>query len=72
MKDRRIKVTRSSGNVFADIGLPKPEEHLLKAEIAVVISRLINRLGLTQTAAAVRLNGLGVAQGDVSRILRGS
>lgn len=67
-KENRTRFTRSSGNVFADIGLPDAEEHLIKAEIATHIGRLINRRGLTQTAAAVKL---GIAQADVSRILRG-
>jgi predicted XRE-type DNA-binding protein len=68
MNDKSTRFTRSSGNVFADIGLPNPDEHMLKADIAALIGRLINRLGLTQTAAAVRL---GMAQPDISRILRG-
>jgi predicted XRE-type DNA-binding protein len=57
-----------SGNVFADLGLPNPDERLLKARIAVVIGDTIARLGLTQTVAADRL---GVAQPDVSNLLRG-
>jgi hypothetical protein len=35
---KRIKAEVGSGNVFADIGLPNPEEALAKAEIA----RLVN------------------------------
>src|SRR5262245_27099246 len=30
----RITVSRSSGNVFADLGLPEPEEELTKAQLA--------------------------------------
>jgi hypothetical protein len=44
MKKRRVKtdvdpipVTRGSGNVFADIGLPNPEEHLAKAQLVSMI-----------------------------------
>lgn len=58
----------SSGNVFADLGLPDAEDRLLKARIAVVISDAVARLGLSQTAAAERL---GIAQPDVSNLLRG-
>ena len=29
-----IPVTASSGNVFADIGVPEPEEELAKAQLA--------------------------------------
>ena len=32
---KKIQVEESSGNVFADIGLPNPEERLAKAELAV-------------------------------------
>ena len=67
MKER-TKFTRSSGNIFADLGVDNPDEHLLKADVAVLIGRLINRCGLTQTATALKL---GIAQPDVSRILRG-
>jgi len=32
MKDDDFKITEGSGNVFADIGLPNPEDRLKKAE----------------------------------------
>jgi predicted XRE-type DNA-binding protein len=57
-----------SGNIFADIGLPNPEEHLLKAQLVVQLGLLIKARKLTQTAAAKRL---GVKQPDLSNILRG-
>ena len=40
--------TVSSGNVFADLGLPNPEEALAKAELANKISVLIQERKLTQ------------------------
>jgi predicted XRE-type DNA-binding protein len=58
----------SSGNVFADLGLPHPEEALAKAELANKISVLIHERGLTQ-AKATRL--LGIDQPKVSMLLRG-
>src|SRR2546421_12927026 len=58
----------SSGNIFADIGLPNPEEHMLKAQLVVQLGLLIKARKLTQTAAAKRL---GVKQPDLSNILRG-
>ena len=64
----RVKFVRGSGNVFADIGLPNAEEHLLKAELVAKLDDLIKGRKLTQTAAA-RL--LGVGQPDLSKILRG-
>src|ERR1700687_353702 len=63
------KVTRSSGNIFADIGLPNAFEHELKARIVLTLDRTIKALGFTQTAAADRI---GIAQPDLSKILRGN
>jgi predicted XRE-type DNA-binding protein len=58
----------SSGNVFADLGLPNPEEALAKAELANKIAVLIHERRLTQAKAA-RL--LGIDQPKVSMLLRG-
>ena len=60
-------VTRSSGNVFADLGLPHPEQELLKAHLTLQIYRLIKSRGLTQTEAA---EILGVKQPHVSALMR--
>jgi predicted XRE-type DNA-binding protein len=64
----RIKVEVGSGNVFADLGLPNPEEHLAKAELASRIDAAIRQRRLTQAAAAELL---GIDQPKVSRLLRG-
>ena len=66
-KRRDIQVEESSGNVFADLGLPDPEERLAKADLAIAISREIEARGLTQVEAA-RL--LDVAQPDISNLMR--
>ncbi len=63
-----IKVTPSSGNVFADLGLPNPEEHLVKATIALSIGELIEKRGLTQEEAGTIL---GLSQSSVSNLVRG-
>ncbi len=63
-----IGVKKSSGNVFADIGLPEPEEALAKAELARRITQIITKLGLTQVQAA---KALGVDQAKVSALERG-
>lgn len=63
------KVTRSSGNIFADLGLPNASEHELKARVVLTLGRTIDALRLTQTAAAART---GIAQPDLSKILRGN
>jgi predicted XRE-type DNA-binding protein len=62
------RVTRSSGNIFADLGLPDAEQHEHKARLAIVIGQRIEQLALTQQSAAKRM---GVSQPDVSNILRG-
>jgi predicted XRE-type DNA-binding protein len=41
-----------SGNVFADLRVPHPEEALAKAELAHKITKLIERRRLTQAEAA--------------------
>lgn len=63
-----MPVTRGSGNVFADMGMPNPEERLAKAQLAHAISRVIQERGLTQRAAAELM---GVDQPKVSHVLRG-
>ena len=64
----QIKVTESSGNVFADLGLPHPEEALAKAKLMHFISKAIERRGWSQSEAAVELD---VSQSDISNIARG-
>lgn len=63
-----MKITASTGNVFADLGVASPEEALAKAALAYRIAAIIADRRLTQTAAA-RL--LGVDQPKVSALLRG-
>src|SRR5436305_14508835 len=67
MKDE-MTVNRSSGNIFADIGLPNAEDHLVKAQIVAAIGNLIRNQKLTQTAAAKKI---GLKQPDVSKLLDG-
>jgi predicted XRE-type DNA-binding protein len=57
-----------SGNVFADIGLPEAEDHMLRARLVHRIDGLLRERGLKQVEAA-RL--FGITQPDVSRMLRG-
>ena len=69
MPKRELDYTVSSGNVFADLGLPNPEEALAKAELANKIIELIRERRLTQVQAA---KVLGVDQPKVSALLRGN
>jgi predicted XRE-type DNA-binding protein len=68
MTKRKIEVYEGSGNVFADLGLPNPEQRLLKAGIVSELHRLITQRGLTQVKAAKLV---GIHQPDLSLLLRG-
>ena len=46
-----VRSKKNSGNVFADLGLPHPEQELLKARLTLQIYRLIKERGLTQIEA---------------------
>jgi|SRR5450432_3977455 len=61
------KITESSGNVFADLGLPNPEQELMKAELTLQIYRIIKQRGMTQVEAA---KALGIKQPHVSLLMR--
>ncbi|HEV2296287.1 MAG TPA: helix-turn-helix transcriptional regulator [Tepidisphaeraceae bacterium] len=63
-----VQIHDSSGNVFADMGLPDADERLAKAELAHHICLLIKGAGLSQTQAAKRL---GTDQPKVSSLMRG-
>jgi predicted XRE-type DNA-binding protein len=66
--EARIEVESSSGNVFADLGLPDAEHLKIKSGLVIEIVRAIRRLGLTQQEAARRT---GISQPKVSALLRG-
>src|SRR5438445_469985 len=63
-----IPVAKGSGNVFADLGLPDPDELQFKAELTRQICRRIKDFGLTQSEAAKRLT---LKQPDVSKLIQG-
>jgi len=64
------RMTKSSGNVFRDLGFPEHEASvmLLRAQLAEALRTWMEREELTQAQAAKRL---GVAQPRVSDIVRG-
>ena len=64
----RIAVTRSSGNVFADIGVADPDEAQAKAQLASRIRDVVRQSRLTQVAAAAVM---GIDQPKVSAVLNG-
>jgi predicted XRE-type DNA-binding protein len=64
---RKIAVQRRSGNVFADLGLPHPEQELVKARLTLQIYRLLKARGLKQADAG---KILGIKQPHVSLLMR--
>jgi predicted XRE-type DNA-binding protein len=64
------KATKSSGNIFLDLGFPPHEAEvmLMRARLAEALRQWIDREELTQIEASKRL---GIAQPRVSEITRG-
>lgn len=62
------KIIEGSGNVFADLDLPNPEECLKKSDIVYQIAKAIKDRHLTQEEAAKLL---GIDQPKVSALLNG-
>ncbi len=65
-----MKITESSGNVFADLGFPpeKAESLRLRTLLMTEILKYIDREDITQAEAATRM---GVKQPRISEIKRG-
>jgi len=71
MKKRLVdgtEVKRSTGNVYADLGLPDAERLKIKTGLVIEIRKAMRRLGLTQQDAAKRM---GITQPKVSDMMRG-
>ena len=68
MPKKTLEKQPSSGNVFADLGVMDAEEHLIKAGLVAKIDRILQKRGLTQTAAA---EAMGIDQPKVSAMLAG-
>jgi predicted XRE-type DNA-binding protein len=64
---KTITFEKSSGNVFADLGLAHPEREQLKAHLTLQIFRIIKNRGLTQVEAGALL---GIKQPHVSALMR--
>lgn len=63
-----VKVTRRTGNIFAQLGRPGADDLLRKARVLNVIHDVIEERHLDQAAAA---KALKLDQADVSRLLHG-
>jgi predicted XRE-type DNA-binding protein len=67
-KSSKIPVERSTGNVYADLGLPEADELLAKAQLVSRISQIIAQREMTQAHAA---KVLCIDQPKISSLLRG-
>lgn len=69
-KSSRVRVTRSSGNVFRDLGFSREEaEHLLvRSDLMIQLQKVLTQRGCRQAEAARILR---VTQPRVSDLLRG-
>ena len=67
MNDNRV--TKSSGNVFADLGLPDAEDLLHKSDLVIGMRRIMEVRNLTQTRVAELT---GVDQPTLSKLFRGN
>jgi predicted XRE-type DNA-binding protein len=68
-KKTKETITRSSGNVFAALELPNPEELQLKARLTHLIIEILEQRKLTPQQAA---KTLGIKRSEVSKLTRGS
>ncbi len=66
-KKTKAGVRKSSRNVFADLGLPNPEQERLKAQLTLQIYKIVKARGLTQVQAG---DILGIKQPHVSTLMR--
>jgi predicted XRE-type DNA-binding protein len=68
--NKKMTITKSSGNVFKDLGYPdlEAEEMLAKAELASQINKIIHARKLTQKEAAKILE---ISQPNVSLLNKG-
>jgi predicted XRE-type DNA-binding protein len=64
------KITRSSGNVFADLGFPPEEAAILamRADLMAQLRLVLEKRNWTQVEAA---QVLGISQSRVSDLMRG-
>jgi predicted XRE-type DNA-binding protein len=67
MRERKTRTVESSGNVFADLGLPNPEQEMLKAHLTLQIYKIVKARGLTQAQAG---EILGIKQPHISALMR--
>lgn len=67
---QEVKMTKSTGNVYRDLGYPELEARnlTLRSDLFMAIEKFTKNSGLTQTAAAKQL---GITQSRLNQLLRG-
>ena len=66
-KNSKIQIFKSSGNVFADLGLANAQEKQTKVRLAVAINHILAERHLSQTRVARQL---GINQPKISALSR--
>ena len=64
-----VEVEMSSGNVFADLGLPDADKLKIKSGLVIEITKAVRNLGLSQVEAGRRM---GLPQSKLSDLFRGN
>ncbi len=64
---KKTNVSESSGNVFADLRLPNPEQAMMKARLTLQIYLVVQDRGLTQADTA---KILGIELSRVSTLMQ--
>lgn len=67
-QETSVLYEKSSGNVFADLGLPNPELEDMRVQLSLKIFQIIKRKKLTQTQVGLLL---GISQPEVSKLKNG-
>lgn len=68
MKIEKLEITFSSGNVFKDLGIKSPEQHLAKVKLVSRIQDILDENGWNQEKAS---KFLGIRQPKISALLKG-
>jgi predicted XRE-type DNA-binding protein len=68
MSKEKIEVEKSSGNIFRDLEIPDPEEHLAKCRLVFIMDDIITKRRLRRSKAA---KILGIRKSELSDLLDG-
>ena len=68
MNEEKIEVEKSSGNIFRDLEIPDPEEHLAKCRLVFIIDDIITKRRLRGSKAA---KILGIRKSELSNLSDG-